>query len=170
MLTFRANYKPTALKRPRLVRNSIVYDPSKKDKKDWLMCVKKYAPPQPYEFPLKINLEFYFPRPKCHYRSGKYSEELKKSAPTIHTCMPDIDNLSKFILDAMNGVFYNDDRQVVELNSHKEYTSKNSKGFTIVTINKYITKSDHFLNDELTIQKIPSCEDISVLFKSIPTV
>ena len=35
--------------------------------------------------------------------------------------MPDVDNLSKFILDAMNEVFYEDDRQVVELNSHKEY-------------------------------------------------
>ena len=36
MLKFRANMKPMALKRPRLVRNSIVYDPSKKDKKNWL--------------------------------------------------------------------------------------------------------------------------------------
>ena len=29
-LSFRANCKPMALKRPRLVRNNLVYDPSKK--------------------------------------------------------------------------------------------------------------------------------------------
>ena len=39
LLQFRANYKPTALKRPRLVRNNLVYDPSKKDKKEWLKTV-----------------------------------------------------------------------------------------------------------------------------------
>ena len=143
-LSFRANCKPMALKRPRLVRNNLVYDPSKKDKKNWLKCIKHFAPSKPLEGPLRINVEFYFPRPKNHYRSGKYSEELKHSAPMIHTFMPDIDNLSKFVLDAMNGVFYLDDRQVVELNSHKEYTSKHSTGFTLVTITEYSKKSEFF--------------------------
>ena len=100
-ISFRANFKPTALKRPRLVRNSIVYDPSKKDKKQWLKCVQQHIPKEPLSCPLRINLEFYFPRPKNHYRSGKYSNELKPKAPKIHTFMPDIDNLAKFVLDAM---------------------------------------------------------------------
>ena len=146
---FRANYKPTALKRPRLVRSNVVYDPSKKDKKEWLQTVLQYIPKQAYKGPLMINLEFYFKRPKNHYRSGKYCDQLKPSAPMIHTFMPDIDNLSKFILDAMNAHFFEDDRQVVELNSHKEYINDyhNNVGYTIVTIYRYKQKSKHFTNN-----------------------
>ena len=148
-LRFRVNYRPTPLKRPRLTRiggKPVIYDASKKEKKDWLKLAMKYSPKNPLSGPLRMFLEFYFPRPKNHYRTGKYSGLLKPSAPHIHTNMPDVDNLSKFILDAMNEVFYDDDRQVVELNSHKEYCNdaKDSTGYTIVTILPYETKLDIF--------------------------
>jgi Holliday junction resolvase RusA-like endonuclease len=149
MLKFKVDYKPTPLKRPRLTRiggKPVIYDASKKEKKDWLNLARIFSPEKPYDGPLRMHLEFYFPRPKNHYRSGKYSELLKPSAPHIHTNMPDIDNLSKFILDAMNEVFYEDDRQVVELNSHKEYLNdkQNTTGYTIVTIIPYEKKSTFF--------------------------
>lgn len=146
MIQFRADFKPTALKRPRLVRNNLVYDPSKKDKKNWLMSIQKHIPKKAPNGPLKIFLQFYFPRPKNHFRTGKYSNELKKTAPQIHMKMPDIDNLAKFILDAMNGYFYEDDRQVVELSCHKEYTNEhhNKTGYTIVTILPYTGKSTFY--------------------------
>ena len=96
-------------------------------------------------------LEFYMPRPKNHYRTGKYSNELKPKAPHIHTKVPDVDNLSKFILDAMNAVFYDDDSQVVGLMSHKEYCNdvKNKTGYTIVTIVPYEKKADFFKNEHI---------------------
>lgn len=149
MLKFRVDYKPTPLKRPRLTRiggKPVIYDASKKDKKDWLNLARIFSPEKPYDGPLRMHLEFYFPRPKNHYRTGKYSDQLKPSAPHIHTNMPDVDNLSKFILDAMNEVFYEDDRQVVELNSHKEYLNdkKNTTGYTIVTIMPYKKKASFF--------------------------
>ena len=47
--------------------------------------------------PLKVCIEFVFPRNKSHfYKSGK----LAKSAPVYMTKKPDIDNLAKFVLDA----------------------------------------------------------------------
>ena len=146
LLQFRANYKPTALKRPRLVRNNLVYDPSKKDKKEWLKTVLHVIPKKAFSGPLKMNLQFFFPRPKNHFRTGRYKDQLKPSAPQIHTFMPDIDNLSKFILDAMNEHFFDDDRQVVELSAHKEYINDyyNNKGYTIVTIYEYKQKSTIF--------------------------
>ena len=157
MLHFKVDFKPTPLKRPRLVRNNLVYDPSKKDKKEFLKCALKYKPESPLKGPLKMNVEFYFPRPKNHYRTGKYSRELKASAPYIHTNMPDVDNLSKFVLDALNAVFYDDDRQVVELNSHKEYLNDidNKLGYTIVTIAPYIKKAEHFKVDLNNVVKLP---------------
>ena len=99
MLKFRVDYKPTPLKRPRLTRiggKPVIYDASKKDKKDWLNLARIFSPETPYDGPLRMHLEFYFPRPKNHYRTGKYSDQLKPSAPHIHTNMPDVDNLSKF--------------------------------------------------------------------------
>lgn len=149
MLKFKVDYKPTPLKRPRLTKiggKPVIYDASKKEKKDWLDLARIFSPDKPFDGPLRMHLEFYFPRPKNHYRTGKYSDQLKPTAPHIHTNMPDVDNLSKFILDAMNEVFYEDDRQVVELNSHKEYVNdkNNTTGYTIVTIMPYIAKSTFF--------------------------
>ena len=146
LLQFKANYKPTALKRPRLVKSNVVYDPSKKDKKDWLKTVLAYIPKKPLEGPLKINLEFFFARPKNHYRTGKYKELMKDKAPRIHTFMPDIDNLTKFILDAMNEHFFLDDRQVVEVSAHKEYINDyhNNNGYTLVSVYRYKQKSNFF--------------------------
>ena len=47
----------------------------------------------------------------------------------------DVDNLSKFIMDAMNGPMYNDDSQVVKLVAMKIYDDNNDcKGRTTVTI------------------------------------
>ena len=144
LLEFTAFFKPTSLKRPRLVKSSIVYDPSKKDKKDWLQTVLQYVPEQPYSCPLHIELEFYFKRPKNHYRTGKYCDLLKTKAPMIHCFMPDVDNLAKFILDAMNEKFFQDDRQVVKLTASKHYINdlhkqKTTPGFTKVTIYEYNT-------------------------------
>lgn len=70
---------------------------------------------EPLEGPLKLTLVFKFPRPKSHYGTGRNSEVLKPSAPIHHAQKPDIDNVCKSTLDAMNGVGYGDDKQVVEL-------------------------------------------------------
>ena len=44
---------------------------------------------------------------------------------------PDIDNLGKFVLDAMTTIFYLDDDQVVELTMKKEYlVSTDAVSFT----------------------------------------
>ena len=145
----KVNYPPTSLKRHRHTKYGHSYDPSAKDKLEFVNKVE--LPENLLEGALKATLHFYEKRPKCHYRTGKYSELLKPTAPHIHTNMPDVDNLSKFILDAMNEVFYEDDRQVVELNSHKEYLNdkKNTTGYTIVHIMPYEKKSS-FFNPEQT--------------------
>ena len=170
MIQFRADYKPTALKRPRLVRNNLVYDPSKKDKKEWLMSIQKHIPKVAPNGPLKIQLEFYFARPKNHFRTGKYSGQLKDSAPLIHMKMPDIDNLAKFILDAMNGYFYEDDRQVVELSCHKEYTNEhhNKVGYTMVTIMPYKGKNSIFNVENTTNEKFPENIYVKNKYSKIP--
>lgn len=71
--------------------------------------------------PLSVQILGVFPRPKSHYGTGKNAEKLKPSAPEHHTKKPDCDNISKFYLDCMNQVVFEDDKQVVNLVTGKRY-------------------------------------------------
>ena len=53
-----------------------------------------------------------------------FSKQKRKDALANHirpTKKPDIDNIAKCFLDAMNGIVYLDDKQVVSLHITKEY-------------------------------------------------
>ena len=112
---------PKALKRHRHTRKGFTYDPSKKDKKDLLLQVMKYAPKPPITAPIRIILIFYMPRPKSHFRTGKYRHLLKSNQPEFHSYTPDLDNLVKMVCDSLNGVFYKDDSQIAQIKAEKIY-------------------------------------------------
>ena len=118
---------PKALKRHRHTTKGFTYDPSKKDKKDLLLQVMKYAPKPPITAPIRIMLIFYMPRPKSHFRTGKYKHLLKdeyiRKYPSYHTFTPDLDNLVKLVSDALNGVFYKDDSQICSIQAIKAYSN-----------------------------------------------
>ena len=102
------------------------YDPSKKDKKDFIIKAKQsHKIDIPLLTPLYINIKFYMKRPKSHFRTGKFANYIKdKWIKLPHTKKPDIDNLIKFVLDALQGQngYYLDDSQVVRLYAEKIYT------------------------------------------------
>ena len=121
------DYPPTSLKRHRHTKYGHSYDPSAKDKLEFVNKVE--LPENLLEGALKATLHFYEKRPKCHYRSGKFSDELKPKAPKYNTSKKDIDNFCKFVLDALNKRFYNDDSQIIELCATKNYTKNKEDGF-----------------------------------------
>jgi Holliday junction resolvase RusA-like endonuclease len=55
------------------------------------------------------------------YRIPKSWTKKKKLDPPQHTSKPDIDNLIKSVMDAMNGIVYKDDGQVVSVYGVKMY-------------------------------------------------
>ena len=114
-----------AQKRHRFARG-FVYDPSSKDKKIAIQQIKEQFTGKPYTDGLKIKFVFHIKRPKAHFRTGKYSNELKKTAPVYHIKRPDVDNYVKFYMDCMNKVVYLDDSQVIEIYAKKEYDDKES--------------------------------------------
>ena len=71
-----------------------------------------------YTEPVGVTAKFYFARPKSHL---KKSGELTKSAPRSKHSKPDVDKLARAVLDALTGVFFEDDSQVVHLTVLKEY-------------------------------------------------
>ena len=97
-------YPPTSLKRHRHTRSGHSYDPSAKDKLEFVGKVD--LPETLLKGPLKATLDFYQKRPKSHYRSGRYAEQMKDSAPKYNTSRKDIDNLCKFISKKLSVIRY----------------------------------------------------------------
>lgn len=133
-LFFTIHGNPKALKRHRLTRGNRVYDPSAQDKKDWMLNAQDFCPQNPFTEALEVELEFTMPRAKSHFGSGKNSNILKPSAPKCHLQKPDLDNLVKFVLDAMNGHFYKDDSQIVSIKCSKIFLNKQGEGSTFVLL------------------------------------
>ena len=98
-----------------------MYDPSSKDKKQIWLQIARFKPKRPLEGQIMLFATFYMPRPKKHFRTGKYANILKDGVPEYHTNTPDLDNLEKFVLDAYQGKFFKNDSQVVKLSSEKVY-------------------------------------------------
>ena len=101
-----------------------MYDPSSKDKDSFKKECIGFAPKYPLEGAISVSMVFSMPRPKSHYRTGKYSHLLKKNAPSRHVSKPDIDNLVKFYLDAMTGSFWKDDSHVCTIEASKIYSEE----------------------------------------------
>lgn len=119
---------PIALKRHRTYRSetgaNINIDPSKSDKEVMLWkAIAQKKPKKPFDCPLKLTCIFYMPRPKSHFGTGKNSGVIKAKAPVFHTSKPDNDNLQKFILDALNGIYWKDDSIVSTIISRKVYSN-----------------------------------------------
>jgi len=126
--------EPKAQKRHRHAKRGnfiATYDPQKADKQDFLSIVQKNAPLEPLDRPLKVEINFFFSRPTNHYGTGKNAGVLKPTAPTFHTVKPDTDNLAKFILDAMNKVYWIDDSRICNLVVTKKYDNKPRTDITV---------------------------------------
>ena len=123
MIDFTIPGKPIPLKRHRPSARGGYYDPSSKDKKQTWLQIAKYKPGVPFLGNIYLKLVFYMPRPKHHYRTGKYKHLLKESCKDMvyHGIKPDLDNLIKYISDVMNKGFYIDDSQICIIQAEKKY-------------------------------------------------
>lgn len=114
---------PVAKGRPRLGRYG-TYTPKKtQEYEEYVkMCwVAKYGSIQPSEQSLEVNIVFYLPIPKSVNKKQR-AEML--DGRIKHTKKPDIDNLIKSVLDALNGIAYSDDSKIIKVAAEKQYSEK----------------------------------------------
>lgn len=71
--------------------------------------------------PLSLHIKSYHKIPK---NTSKKQKALMLSGDIRPTKTPDADNIIKIICDALNGVAYYDDKQVVEVSIHKFYSDE----------------------------------------------
>ena len=74
--------------------------------------------------PVEMYITAYFPIPKS---TTKKDRERIKNKELFPTKKPDCDNIVKVICDALNGVAYHDDTQVVKLEVRKVFTEDEPK-------------------------------------------
>ncbi|WP_462419995.1 RusA family crossover junction endodeoxyribonuclease [Salinicoccus sp. Marseille-QA3877] len=70
------------------------------------------------EKPLSVALTFVFKPPKSYAKSKLKAVE---SGELRYVKKPDLDNLAKSVLDALNETIYKDDSQIINLSLNKEY-------------------------------------------------
>ena len=110
---------PVAKGRARMTRAGFAYTPGKT--RDWEAHVRlaaSQASLRPYSDAVGVEIVFALPVPK----SFSAKRRAAALAGDIHPAKrPDIDNLAKAVIDAMNAVVYDDDRQIVNLRLRKVY-------------------------------------------------
>jgi len=70
----------------------------------------------PYDGFVRVSAQFRYARPKDHYCTGRKSATLRPDAPMYPASryFADLDKLLRALLDAMTGIVWVDDSQVVE--------------------------------------------------------
>lgn len=75
--------------------------------------------PYPKEISLRAEIRAYFAVPKS---ASKTKRDMMLKGQINPTKKPDTDNIAKAILDALNGIAYYDDAQIVALSISKQYS------------------------------------------------
>lgn len=93
--------------------------------KPWKQEVANVArwvgPKDPLGGPLTFDATFVLSRPRSHYGTGKNSGNIKDSAPAYPTTRPDTTKLLRAVEDALTGIVWRDDAQVVRQTARKVY-------------------------------------------------
>jgi Holliday junction resolvase RusA-like endonuclease len=114
---------PQAQGRPRFCTrgaHAFAFDPHK-DKKNWTKIQLAEQCEECLKCPLILCVTFYLPIPKS---ASKKKKVLMISNEIKHTKKPDVDNLLKFILDAMNNIVFVDDSQIWNITTIKKYSEE----------------------------------------------
>ena len=103
----------------------IVTDDSGPSGKAWRETVARIARRsyrgKPLEGALVLELLFVVERPQSHFRTGKNAGLLKVSAPVYPAVKPDSTKLTRAVEDALKGITWGDDAQIVDQHAFKRY-------------------------------------------------
>lgn len=160
--TFTVPGNPSPQRRYDIGRNGRPFDPSKTKKSAFRAVVKDALDIKDGQQPLyskntllSITVMFRMRRPDDHFVSKNRQRMLLKSdapKPLAVAKRVDVDNLLKFVMDAVNSLLYDDDKQVAVTHAYRLYDNDGTcEGSTTVRLEPII-HDDTF----------PSC-DISLL-------
>lgn len=92
-----------------------------------------HRPAQPLETPLFVGIRVFRSIPKS---MAKKRIELAEKGYLRPVTKPDVDNYQKLVYDALNGIFWRDDSQIVESKTAKFYSSTPRLEIEILEVNQ----------------------------------
>lgn len=116
MYLFEIHQKPIAQKQTRLGKRGC-FNPSHADQEMLRWQIKPHAPKVPLEGAIYLEMTFYMPIPK----GSKIQMRMMANGTVLPIKRPDIDNLAYLLTNAMKGIMYEDDSQIVDLVLRKRY-------------------------------------------------
>ena len=137
-LTFTVLGKPAPQGSKRHVGRGVMVESSKRCK-PWRQDVRHTAldlrPDDWYanmDAAIALSVVFVFARPKSHFRANG---QLKPSAPPHCTGrIGDVSKLVRAVEDAMTGIIYNDDAQIISLIAHRRFANDREQPCAIITV------------------------------------
>lgn len=135
-----------------------LWDPSQHHKKSFKKAFQKALSNVPIQklfsnekddepLPVKVTIKFFFSRPQKHYvwDFAKFALVLPENPPFFVTKAPDLDNMEKLVLDAIQGVCYSNDCHVSHIESSKQWipgqktyhSGQSDEGYTLIKITQY---------------------------------
>ena len=118
MITFFVEGKPQGKGRPRFSKN-VVYTPQKTIEYEHRIADAYHG--ECAVGSLFVDIKAFFAIPKSYTKEQKNAIRKGNLSPTKK---PDADNIGKVVLDALNGIAYEDDKQVVDLRVSKQYSEE----------------------------------------------
>lgn len=117
--------KITGKGRPRVnTSTAIAYTPAKTKEYEELIkqyFIIKYRTIKPLEGRLCVTIKAHFAMPK---NTSKSNSEKMLNNTISPVKKPDIDNIAKIVLDALNKLAFKDDNQITKLNVEKIYSEE----------------------------------------------
>jgi len=111
VITFRADGAPVPQGSMKVINGNVIHSQGSA-LAVWRSTVAlsaRLAGARPNASPVSIEIDFYLPRPRT----------VKRIYPTVP---PDLDKLIRGVLDALTGIGYLDDSQVVDIKASKAYS------------------------------------------------
>jgi Holliday junction resolvase RusA-like endonuclease len=124
-LIFSVEGDPVGKQRPRFTKTGRIYTPKKTSEYEGMIADKAMmamGTATPLETPVAVYIYINHAIPASYSKKRKEACLNRLERPK----KMDIDNVCKCVLDAMNGIVYVDDRQVVSLHATKRYDTISS--------------------------------------------
>jgi Holliday junction resolvase RusA-like endonuclease len=117
--------KPVGKGRPRFTKGGTPYTPEKTRAYETKAAIIYKLAARGYKFPrhvpVSVTIRAFYGVPAS---DTKRQRERKLTGAVLPCKKPDIDNVTKIILDALNGLAYEDDAQVVKITAEKFYSDR----------------------------------------------
>ncbi|MCC4501338.1 RusA family crossover junction endodeoxyribonuclease [Limosilactobacillus reuteri] len=135
--------EPQSQLRPRAAYNTrshhiVVYDPkvTHEYKQRLRQLAQNQYTQEPLDSALKVDVSFFRPVQKSLSAIERARRISGEHRPAVKS---DIDNYIKALFDSLNGVVWQDDKQICDLVAHKYYSDKPRIEIEVTTVNEEVT-------------------------------